>query len=138
MKKNLSSLRKSSLYCTITVIHSSLLPFIQLNWVTLFFVGLKAYSHSVCARFMRDVLSNKRLKKAIMQFHKVLGKISKIQTARQKWKFQKGYNNLNVNWKIMQLYCFIVFFVVSKFCKTNVFFSIPEEPEYNSDYDDLT
>ena len=38
----------------------------------------------------------------------------------------------------MQLYCFIVFFVVSKFCKTNVFFSIPEEPEYNSDYDDLT
>lgn len=78
------------------------------------------------------------MKKAIMQFHKVLGKISKIQTARQKWKFQKGYNNLKVNWKITQLYCFIVFFVVSKFCKTNVFFSIPEEPEYNSDYDDLT
>ena len=50
-----------------TVFYFFFLPPIQLIWMTQFFIVLKAYNHGVYVNCMRDVFSNKRSKKAMLQ-----------------------------------------------------------------------
>ena len=91
-----------------TVIHSSFLPFIQLNWATQFFLVPKAYNHNVCAHYIRDVFSNKQIEKAIMQFEMVLGMIFLKKTAKYISELQKRCNNPKVSLKKDMKNCIVL------------------------------